>query len=71
MSCSLLPSEIVLTERERQVLKLLRSGASNKQISHELDITVRTVEFHLGNIYQKMDVACRTQAVLVALQIEL
>ena len=67
MSNSTMLTNIVLTERERHVLRLLHNGVSNKQIARELGITVRTVEFHLGNVYQKMGVACRTQAVLIAL----
>lgn len=52
-----------LTDREMEVLRLLASGARNKQIADELTLSVGTVRFHLQNIYQKLDVQSRTQAV--------
>jgi DNA-binding CsgD family transcriptional regulator len=53
-----------LSEREREVAALLLQGKGNKQIAAALDITVRTVEFHLSNIYSKLKVASRTEAAL-------
>ena len=52
------------TDREKDVVKLLLQGKSNKQIALELSISNRTVEFHLGNIYTKLEVTSRTEAVL-------
>jgi pentatricopeptide repeat protein len=52
-----------LTEREREVLALVASGASNRQIARHLDISEHTVARHVGNIFDKLDVSSRTQAV--------
>ena len=45
-----------LTKRERSVLKALASGLSNKEIAHQLNISVRTVETHRLNIKTKLDI---------------
>jgi DNA-binding NarL/FixJ family response regulator len=58
----------VLTERERDVLELLAQGLTNKEIAQSLFLSVRTVEAHLRNIYSKLEVASRTEAVLWAMQ---
>lgn len=55
-----------LTERERAVLQLLAQGLGNKDISQKLYLSVRTVEGHLLNIYGKLRVKSRTEAVLWA-----
>lgn len=52
------------SEREKDVVKLLLQGKSNKQIALELGISNRTVEFHLGNIYTKLGVTSRTETFL-------
>ena len=57
-----------LTEREREVLALLAQGMTNKDIAQTLFLSVRTVEAHLHNIYGKLNVASRTEAVLWAVQ---
>ncbi len=57
-----------LTERELEVLRLAAHGLTNKQIGAQLDISDRTVQNHLANIYAKLEVASRTEAVTVALQ---
>jgi two-component system, NarL family, response regulator LiaR len=61
----------VLTERELDVLRLVARGQTNKQIGSELAISDRTVQNHLANIYAKLGVASRTEAVTAALQREL
>lgn len=57
-----------LNEREREVLQQLVRGARNKEIAAELFITTKTVEYHLSNIFAKLGVSNRTEAVRVALQ---
>ena len=52
-----------LTDREVTILKALARGLSNKQLSQELFVTEQTVKFHLSNIYRKLDVANRAEAV--------
>lgn len=53
------------SEREQEVIELLVQGKSNKQIALQLKISNRTVEFHLSNIYSKLGVSSRTEAVLL------
>lgn len=57
-----------LTERELEVLRLAARGQTNKQIGGALQISDRTVQNHLANIYAKLGVASRTEAVTAALQ---
>ncbi|MEO7037126.1 MAG: response regulator transcription factor [Polyangiaceae bacterium] len=55
-----------LTLRQLEVLKLLGSGRSNKEISSELAIADRTVRAHLTELFRTLGVSSRTQAVLAA-----
>lgn len=57
-----------LSDRELDVLRLLATGKSTKDISSELYITEGTVKFHITNILDKLDVSDRTQAVVAAFQ---
>ncbi len=52
-----------LTRRELEVLRILSLGAGNKEIADHLSLTVRTVRFHIENIFRKLGVQSRTQAV--------
>jgi DNA-binding NarL/FixJ family response regulator len=52
-----------LTDRERAVLQALAQGLSNKEIARSLWLAEQTVKFHLTNIYRKLDVRSRTEAV--------
>jgi DNA-binding CsgD family transcriptional regulator len=52
-----------LTPREQEVFQKLSLGQSNQQIAQQLNITVRTVKYHLGNIFQKYGVNQRFQLV--------
>ena len=55
-----------LTARERQVLDLLASGTSNKQIARSLGLSLKTVQNHVSRILDKLQAADRTQAALRA-----
>ncbi len=59
--------EDTLTRRERRVLQLATRGLANKEIATELGISFRTVQAHFNNIYGKLNVSSRIQAVLYAL----
>ena len=53
-----------LTQRERDIVMLIVSGASNKEVGEALAISERTVKGHLSNIFQKLDVPDRLKLVL-------
>ncbi len=55
-----------LTDREKDVLQLLASGARDKEIANQLFLSVNTVRFHITNIFQKLGVGSRTEAARVA-----
>jgi DNA-binding NarL/FixJ family response regulator len=57
-----------LTSRELEVLRLLAGAASNREIAERLNISPRTVETHLANIYGKLGVRGRTEAMLWAIR---
>jgi two-component system, NarL family, response regulator LiaR len=57
-----------LYPREIEVLKLTAKGLRNKEIAKELNISERTVQAHLSNIFSKLEVESRTEAVLKALK---
>jgi DNA-binding NarL/FixJ family response regulator len=58
--------EADLSKREVTILQALQSGRSNKQIAKELFLAEQTVKFHLTNIYRKLGVNSRTEAVRYA-----
>ncbi|WPC76738.1 HTH-type transcriptional regulator MalT [Vibrio porteresiae] len=55
-----------LTQREWQVLGLIYSGLSNEQIAQEMDVAGTTVKTHIRNLYQKLNIANRRQAITTA-----
>ena len=57
-----------LTKREMEVLRLAAKGMSNKEIAQELVLSARTVQGHLQNVFGKMRVGSRTEAVVQALR---
>ena len=57
-----------LTDREIEILQLLAEGWCNKQIAGRLCITIRTVKFHTNNIYVKLAVGSRAEAIAWAWQ---
>jgi LuxR family maltose regulon positive regulatory protein len=60
-----------MTKRELEVLRLLATGVTNKEIAQTLVIAISTVKQHLKNIYGKLDVHSRTQAVARAQELDL
>ena len=57
-----------LTSREIEILKLIAGGLSNREIAFSLSISESTVENHIHNIYGKLDISKRAQAVAFAYQ---
>jgi len=57
-----------LTGRETEVLRLAARGYSNREIARELGLSPRTIQAHMANIFGKMEVASRTEAVMVGLR---
>ena len=55
-----------LSRREREVLRLIADGQSNKQIAQSLGITERTVKFHVASVLNKLGAENRAQAVALA-----
>ncbi len=57
-----------LTDREKQVLRLVAEGATNRDIAAQLNVTENTVKYHLKNILEKLHLRNRAQAVAYAMQ---
>jgi DNA-binding NarL/FixJ family response regulator len=57
-----------LTQREREVLKLMSEGLTNKEIAEELGLGIETIKTHARNIFEKLGAADRAQAVAIALR---
>jgi two-component system, NarL family, response regulator len=57
-----------LTPREMEVLKLIADGKSNKEIAKDLSVSEDTIKHHVSNVINKLEVADRTEAVLVAIK---
>lgn len=67
MERSRAPVEEALSEREREVLRFVARGASNKEVARALAISEATIKSHLINVYRKLGVSDRTSAVTAAL----
>ncbi len=59
---------IALTNREKDILKAIIDGRSNKEISDALFISIETVKSHIKSIYQKLQVKNRVEATLIAMR---
>lgn len=57
-----------LTDRESEVLSLVARGVANKVIARSMGLSVRTVEAHMRNIFTKLEVGSRTEAVILAVK---
>lgn len=57
-----------LSQRETEILQLLAQGKSNKEIATDLVISVNTVKVHISNIFQKINVSSRAEAMVFALE---
>ena len=57
-----------LTARELEILKLAAMGMNNKDIGRELNISLRTVKYHLVEVFSKLNVSSRTEAVITGLR---
>lgn len=60
-----------LTKREVEVLSLIAQGFSSKEAADRLYVSKRTIDFHLGNIYEKLEVSNRVQAFRAATRLGL
>lgn len=61
-------SKDILTPREKDVLRILCKGSTNKEIAENLYISEKTVKSHLNKVYKKFDVKCRLEAILHAIK---
>ena len=57
-----------LTEREMEVLQHVVAGETNREIAYDLEISEKTVEKHLNNIFEKLNVRSRVEAAVLAVQ---
>lgn len=67
-SARIAATEETLSPRELEVLRVAATGSTNKEIARDLEISPRTVQVHLANIFSKLGVGSRTEAVLYAIK---
>jgi DNA-binding CsgD family transcriptional regulator len=60
--------QITLTSRELEILTWVKDGKSNSEISEIMNLSVKTIEYHVGNILKKLGATNRTTAVVIALK---
>lgn len=65
----LLPNQPLLTRREKQILGLLTEGKTNIEIAETLFVAETTVKSHIYNLYKKIDVKCRKEAIFKVKQL--
>lgn len=58
----------ILTKREAQIFEYLVQNKTTQEIAHELGISDKTVRNHISNVILKLDVKCRSQAILELLR---
>ena len=63
--------DLGISEREFEVLQLMAKGLSNQEIADQLYISIHTVKTHASNLYQKLDVKRRTQALQKAQELQI
>lgn len=63
-SNSAVQTTLRISERELEVLRRLAAGESNKEIARSLDVSPNTVKTHVANLFQKLEVKRRTEAIL-------
>jgi ATP/maltotriose-dependent transcriptional regulator MalT len=68
---SLILEQLGISSREYEVLKLIREGLSNQQIADRLFVSENTVKKHISNLFFKMDVQRRTEAVKKAIDLRI
>jgi DNA-binding CsgD family transcriptional regulator len=60
---TLAQQSLKISERELEVLQRLAAGQSNKEIAQDLDVSPNTVKTHVANLFQKLEVSRRTEAI--------
>ena len=65
------PPQAEVSPRELEVLRLIAQGQSNKAIAARLDISDRTVQGHIANIFEKLSASSRTEAVMIGIRLGL
>jgi len=57
-----------LTSRELEILRWIKHGKNNIEISEIMNVAVKTIEYHVGNIFKKLGAGNRTAAVVIAIR---
>jgi len=57
-----------LTEREKEILQMVATGVTNREVAFRLSISVNTVKVHLRNVYNKLGAESRTEATVIAVR---
>ena len=66
-----LDNDFSLTDREQEVLKYISDGLNNTQIAKKLNVSIHTIKVHIHNIFNKLSVQCRTEAVVKGIRYHL